>query len=465
MIRRRFRSIIATGAAALVGGGAMVAPGAPSASAAPPNATTTVRCESDSSGKPPPGGWYHGESASYLYDRRFREGPILSKEQLGRYTPQAIAYWKDWDDSGRDALLIATYVSGGADDRAKIIAVDANTPHRLLGWVMVDKRSAGEMPTHAGGMAIGGGHLFLSGPQESNSIRHYALADVRNALQQKGSISPKGADRKVHGQAFMTVDGNKLYAGRFNLGSRDWMHRYTIKDDGRLETDPKPGGNGKMRYEVPKGTQGVAKAGNTMFFSTSLGRNVRSNFYATDAGETNLDKARPRCFRGPSMSQGIAIDAARNRLFLNYESGSHKFDDRAGDPARNIIRGANIAKLEDVTSVPGGTLKLGTLQAKKLTDTDKEDEIVVSVEGAPICVKGSDDKCLKHLKLKQGKQRAIDATVQFTGNALVNVTERDNPPDNPHDNLGTEKLTPGAKKGILEFAKGRAVYRLSYEVS
>ncbi|GAC82447.1 hypothetical protein GP2_002_01170 [Gordonia paraffinivorans NBRC 108238] len=50
MIRRRFRSIIATGAAALVGG-AMVAPGAPSASAAPPNATTTVRCESDSSGK------------------------------------------------------------------------------------------------------------------------------------------------------------------------------------------------------------------------------------------------------------------------------------------------------------------------------------------------------------------------------------------------------------------------------
>ena len=175
----------------------MVAPGAPSASAAPPNATTTVRCESDSSGKPPPGGWYHGESASYLYDRRFREGPILSKEQLGRYTPQAIAYWKDWDDSGRDALLIATYVSGGADDRAKIIAVDANTPHRLLGWVMVDKRSAGEMPTHAGGMAIGGGHLFLSGPQESDSIRHYALADVRNALQQKGSISPKGADRKV----------------------------------------------------------------------------------------------------------------------------------------------------------------------------------------------------------------------------------------------------------------------------
>ncbi|MGP3705514.1 hypothetical protein [Gordonia paraffinivorans] len=89
----------------------------------------------------------------------------------------------------------------------------------------------------------------------------------------------------------------------------------------------------------------------------------------------------------------------------------------------------------------------------------------MSVEGAPICVKASDDKCLKHLKLTQGKQRAIDATVQFTGNALVNVTERDNPPDNPHDNLGTEKLTLGAKKGILEFAKGRAVYRLSYEVS
>ncbi len=114
------------------------------------------------------------------------------------------------------------------------------------------------------------------------------------------------------------------------------MRRYTIKDDGRLETDPKPGGNGKMRYEVPKGTQGVAKAGNTMFFSTSLGRNVRSNFYATDAGETNLDKARPRCFRGPSKSQGIAIDAARNRLFLNYESGSHKFDDRLQGPGAQL---------------------------------------------------------------------------------------------------------------------------------
>ncbi|MEO9327253.1 hypothetical protein [Gordonia aurantiaca] len=465
MSRRRFRPIIATGTTALIGLGGVFATGVPSASAAPPKATTTVRCEPDSSGDPPPGGWYQGKSASYLYDRRFREGPILSKEQLGRYTPQAIAHWKDWDGNGRDALLTATYVEGGADDRAKIIAVDATVPHRLVGWVMVNKRSANELPTHAGGMAIGNGQLFLSGPQEAGSIRHYALADVRKALKSNGSISPKGADRKVYGQSFMTADGDKLYAGKFNRKTRDWMYRYTIGPEGELSTDPKPGGGGNLRYEVPKGTQGVAKAGDTMFFSTSLNRNVRSNFYATSAEETNLDKARPRCFRGPSMSQGIAIDSAHNRVFLNYESGSHKFDDRAKDPARNIIRGAHVANLTDVTSVPGGTLRIGTLHAEKQTDTNEADEVVVSVEGAPMCVRGGNGKCLRHITIREGERRKIDATFQFTGNALIGITERDDPPGNPHDDLGTEKLTPGAEKGILRFTKGEAVYRLSYEVS
>ncbi|WP_232717585.1 hypothetical protein [Gordonia metallireducens] len=475
MNRRHFRPLITAGTAVLLGLGVPFAAGGPAAFAAPgpdpdpgvaaPKATTAIRCEADSSGQQPPGDIYRGESASYLYDRRFTPGPILPKSVLAHHTPQAIAYWKNGGGNGKDLLLFSFH---GADAQGgpRVVAMEADRspgkPGRMVGSVAIGQRGAASKQTHAGGMAIANGKLFIDGPKDGDwhTIEHYSLEQLRTELAEpEGEITPEGVEpRKVYGASFMTSDGNKLYAGKFNENRRDWMYRYTVGLDGSLTTDRKSDGNG-LRWEVPKGTQGVAKSGDTMFFSSSLGRKVRSNFYATKASETNLDRARARCFRAPSMSQGIAVDSAGGRLFLNYESGSSEFNGGHGAPARNIIPGPHMAPLNKVDGIPGGTLRLKTLHAEKQTDTKGDDEIAVSVEGSRIPFGDN-----SYLNIKQGQRKKIDKVVQFTGNARINLRELDKAP-NKDDNLGTKKLTPGKKDGILEFTERGAVYRLSYTVS
>ncbi len=76
---------------------------------------------------------------------------------------------------------------------------------------------------------------------------------------------------------------------------------------------------------------------------------MRGNVYATDATQKDLDKASPRCFRSPSMNQGIAI--AGERVYLNFESGSFEFDGRNGPAATNVIPGLHTAKLDSLTEL------------------------------------------------------------------------------------------------------------------
>jgi hypothetical protein len=83
----------------------------------------------------------------------------------------------------------------------------------------------------------------------------------------------------------MTIDGRHLYAGKWNPKRRDWMYSYTIHDDGSLSGDTKEDKK-RLRWEVPRNTQGVAVADGRFLFSSSGGRKWRSNLYVTDKGET-----------------------------------------------------------------------------------------------------------------------------------------------------------------------------------
>ncbi|NYH90500.1 hypothetical protein [Actinopolymorpha rutila] len=409
-----------------------------------PVASTAIRCEKDSSGRT--ARLYDGPSASYLYDRRFSPGPTVPHSELRHHTPQGVAWWDDWNGKGDDLLLVSAHNAG--DTNGHVIGLDPRTPGKVVGIVALG-------PTHAGAIGLNGKWLFVDGPKNGkrHTINSYRLDALRAELRAGGGSLDRDAQKTVHGASFLTVDGSHLYAGRFNFhGKRDWMYRYTIASNGRLTLDPKPGTRRGLRWETPASTQGVAKVGNRFLFSTSSGRKKRSNLYVTNASQTNLDKASPRCFRAPTMAQGIAVTPG-GRVYLNFESGSYEFDGSSGARARNVIPGTHTAKLSTLTGIPGGTLRLGTLHSKKQQDTLGEDEIAIHVEG---------QKLGPTIDIEQGQRKRIRKTIQFTGNARIRLYEKDFPDSD--DYLGQRKLTPRKDRGILSFKRRGAHYRLSYSV-
>jgi hypothetical protein len=276
-----------------------------------------------------------------------------------------------------------------------------------VGTVDIEPRNGTESQTHAGAIAVNGTWAFVDGPKSDgwHTIRKYSLAELRKAMTGgEGSVSPSGADRKVYGASFMTISGSHLYAGKFSDKHRDWMYSYTIGNDGGLALDRKGDGKG-LRWEVPQWTQGVAVADGKFLFSTSSGRAKRSNLYVTEKGETNLDKASVRCFRAPSMAEGITVTPG-GEAYLLFESGSYQYDGRTGKRAINVIDGVHRAKTSTLTSLPGGKIRLGTLQCVEQEDFFGNDEIRIMVE---------DQKLGTSVQVGSGEKKKIDTTVQFTG--------------------------------------------------
>jgi hypothetical protein len=414
----------------------------------PPEATTTIKCEQAATGGTAP--LYDGKSASYMYDSRFKPGPELTGKELRDHTPQGVAWWKNWDGKGNNLLLVTTYGKG----RAHIVGLDPKAGDKTVGTVDIEPRGKDTHQTHAGAIVLNGKWAFVDGPKKDgwHTIRKYSLSNLRQAMTAKdGSVSPEGGDRKVYGASFMTIDGGHLYAGKFNSEHRDWMYSYTIAGDGSLTLDRKADGNG-LRWEVPQWTQGVAAADGRFLFSTSSGRKYRSNIYVTNKSETNLDRASVRCFRAPSMAEGITA-TPNGDAYLLFESGSYKYNGALGNPAINVINGVHRAKLSTLTSIPGGKIRLGTLHCVEQEDFVGDDEIRIRVE---------DQNLGKSVRISEGDKKTIDKTVQFTGNVSVKLYENDVEGD---DYLGQRILEPGSKDGIMEFTKDDAKYRLSYKVS
>jgi hypothetical protein len=413
-----------------------------------PEATTTIKCEEAATGGTAP--LYDGKSASYMYDSRFRPGPDLSSKELSDHTPQGVAWWKNWDGNGNDLLLVSTYGRG----KAHIVGLDPKAGDKTVGTIDIEPRASDTQQTHAGAIALNGKWAFVDGPKKDgwHTIRKYSLSDLKKAMTAKGgSVNPQGEDRKVYGASFMTIDGSHLYAGKFSSEHRDWMYSYTVAGDGSLTLDRKADGNG-LRWEVPQWTQGVAVADGRFLFSTSSGRKYRSNVYVTNKGETNLDRASVRCFRAPSMAEGITA-TPNGEAYLLFESGSYKYNGASGNPAINVIKGVHRAKLSTLTSLPGGKIHLGTLHCVEQEDFIGNDEIRIRVE---------DQNLGKSVQISEGDKKKIDRTVQFTGKVSVKLYENDVEGD---DYLGQRVLEPGGKDGIMEFTKDGAKYRLSYTLS
>jgi hypothetical protein len=415
----------------------------------PPEATTSVMCEAASSERVDDE--YDGRSASYMYDRKFRAGPDLRFSELSQFAPQGLTYWRDWDDKA-DLLLATAYDTGTRD--AIIVGLDPKRDDKSATVGIVQLES-----NHAGGIALHGDWLFVSdGPHAIRTFKKSALVKAMRESQDSDTektpkIDPVRVTKGLYGTSFLTADSGdrKLYAGLFSKKRREWMYRYTIDNgDGSLSLDKKDGKG--LRWEVPARTQGVTVTGKRFVFSSSHDRDIRSNVWVTDRAETNLDKASVRCFRAPSMAEGLATDG--DTAWLLFESGSDDYngtDD--GHRARNVIDGAHKAKLGDLTAIPGDRIRVGTLHSKNQQDSGGNDEITIKVE---------DQKLGKNVQIDQGDRKKIGKSVQFTGRVSVKLYERD--PDSGDDYLGEETLEPGSGDGIMTFKKHGGHYRLSYKI-
>ena len=289
--------------------------------AAPAVAAVTAKaitCSTSSSGKS--ASFYSGPSVSYAYDRRFSATKAIVPN-LDTHTPQGVAMWHNWDGKGHDLLLVTAYRDGA---RAYVHGIDRATGAHI--------NTAEIAATHAGGIAISGNWIFISGAGQS--IRKYRTSDMRLAMNHRRGhlyISSVGTPRAVHGASFLSTYGGYLYAGLFNPTGRDRMYAYKIASNGSLTTQP--GG-----YQIPTKTQGVAVTGTRFIFSTSYGRRNRGNIYVVKRGYSSLDSAKLYCFRSPSMNEGVT--SYGSTLYVTFESGSYEYRSTALNPITRLHKAA-----------------------------------------------------------------------------------------------------------------------------
>ncbi|WBQ03667.1 hypothetical protein [Kribbella sp. CA-293567] len=321
-------AVLAGGAAAIVAvNGSDSSQAATQSTAAPAAqaaqvAARAITCSTATGGKP----FYDGPSASKVYDARF--GKSAAVASLGTHTPQGLGTWFNWDGK-KNLLLVVSYRKGA---RSQIIGIDPAT-NKTAGVVAIDA-------THGGGITTSNGWAFVQG--STNGIRKYKLSTLKTAMKAAGTpyIKPVGAERKVYGASFLTSYGGYVWSGKFNDKGRDKMYQYKINSNGSLTTV-------KKAWEIPTKTQGLLVTGTHFVFSTSYGRDKRSNLYVVRRGQPDLDKARLSCFRAPSMSEGITEFGGR--AYLLFESGAHLY--RGDSRTLNVISHLHKATISSLTKL------------------------------------------------------------------------------------------------------------------
>jgi hypothetical protein len=287
-------------------------------------ASAAITCDTATSGGST---FYDGPSASYKYDARFSNSASIPN--LSTHTPQGAGTWYNWDGSGKNLVLIASY-RDGAD--SQIYGIDPSTGS-TVGVVAIAE-------SHVGGITVSKGWAFVSG--QGSSIRKYRLTELRDALKATGTpyLTQVGTARDVAASSFMGSYGDSLFSGSFNADGRGTMYEYKIADDGTLTTVA-------GAWEVPTKTQGLTVTANHFIYSTSYGRENRSNIYVVKRGQKDLDAAALSCFRAPSMTEGIT--ELSGTAYLVYESASYLY---GSDPATlNVIPRMHKASISSLTSL------------------------------------------------------------------------------------------------------------------
>jgi hypothetical protein len=307
-----------------------------------------IVCHSDSSGKDGP--FYQGESASHVYDDLFKKSNVRITD-LKEHVPQGLATWSNWE-ANDDLLLISAYDSNHpTSEPALIIGIQASSGVKV-GAAKIE-------PSHAGGIAVfeKQGWVFVGEQSKSADptrtgktqgiVRKYALKDLKTAIRNNSKLDSVGDPVFVDAASFLTSHGpsDTLWAGKFEDSKRGNMHAYKVSAEGKLSRLP-------GAWEAPRKTQGLVVTEDLFIFSTSLGRENRSNIYVVrrGTGEHDLDNARLDCFRAPSMSEGMAIYG--KNVYLVYESAANEYNKPDKPKPRNFIPFLHYAPLSSLEDRP-----------------------------------------------------------------------------------------------------------------
>lgn len=276
--------------------------------------------------------WYPGPSASTTYDSTFHNSVAVPAGLLdGRYVPQGLAYWNNWDGSTDDVLLISAYHDGDGNG-------DPDGPSAIFGVLLSGTNrgdSLGRMlipTTHAGGVAIAGGHVYVGG---EGIVRYWAASTVRTQLAEANDNSthyPKDTQNVAGIASFLGNQGGTVWTGDFSSTSHQSMWQYRPDSDGSLTY------TGAKRW-VPAKTQGMTTVGTRFIFGTSYGRNDRSNVWVRPTSyTTDITDGTSFCMRAPSMIEGLAYGNSNGNehVWALYESGSYTYNKGLDDPDNPI---------------------------------------------------------------------------------------------------------------------------------
>ncbi|MBL1080289.1 hypothetical protein JK358_38430 [Nocardia sp. 2] len=284
--------------------------------------------------------FYGGPRASDAYDNRFTDSHTIP--HLDSHVPQGTATWSNW--KGEDDLILITSYVPGSDANSYISALDAESG-KLVGTAEVDA-------SHVGGIAVfeEQGWAFIVGDGEK-SVWKYPLDRLRQAIENSSHIAKEGGDIAVAGgSSFLTSHGpsDTLWTGSFEPDKRGEMYSYKVNTNGELSGRDGP-------WEVPTKTQGLVVTDEVFLYSTSYTRPNRSNIYAVRRGEgsTELDTARLRCFRAPSMSQGLTVFG--DHAYLAFESGAAFYRKDPDNQPRNIIEHLHKVEVAELEALPPRT--------------------------------------------------------------------------------------------------------------
>ena len=307
-------------------------------------------CYTTRSTKTPP---YRGPSASRVYDylnpsaqtsaRFSRDVDIPVGLLRGKFVPQGLAGWSNWNGRGEDLLLISAYHDGNGngtpDGSSAVFGVVANGPRKGtgLGRMLI-------ATGHVGGVAVYGGWLYVSG---GSAIKGYRLATLRSALS---GANPTTTTPAAYTRAssfpvsYLGTGDGHLWAGQFNASSPTHLNGYvqTSRSAGTLAYSA-----GTQVY-APRKTQGVTVTAGYVIFSTSEDRDHRGNIWIFRRGQQNATDQNSYCFRVPSMNEGVTV--LNGRLYLGFESGAFTYNKDSHRPLNPITR-LHSARLANVTSL------------------------------------------------------------------------------------------------------------------
>ena len=292
-----------------------------------PALARTIKCDTGISSDK---AFYHGPRASDTYDSHFTDSYRVPN--LRTHIPQGTATWSNWQ--GEDDLILVAGYDPVDKTPSRISAIDAQTGQHV-GFAEIDY-------SHVGGIAVfeKQGWAYISGPRDG-TIRKYSLAKLKEAIKSFGKVEPDG-QQEVYGSSFLTSHGpsDTLWAGKFDDDERDFMFSYDVTDGGDLVDRP-------GSWQVPRKTQGLVVTADLFIYSSSHGRNNRSNIYVVRRGEgsSSLDTARLRCFRAPSMAEGLTVYGSN--VYVAYESGASYYS-QADDKPDNIIEDLHKAPMSEL---------------------------------------------------------------------------------------------------------------------